>query len=242
MQDKKKTKTVSAIYNQSSITLTKPMESLLNRGLNFCVTPHNINRTEILVDYRKFERSMKWREFFSDQEKEDQNNPKPEMFKTEKTNLPPKSSQTLQNFLTGIKSEMMGTAPNKSRPNISVSESEALKSLINLQKTCQIVIKPCDKGAGIFICNFKDYIKHCEDHLTSTTENGQRYYKEIAISELDDAKQKIATTLKKALEKDEITRSEYNAMSPLEKGPAKYILRKKKQSNSKATLPYLAMF
>jgi hypothetical protein len=48
-----------------------------------------------------------------------------------------------------------------------VAESEALKTLINLQKTCQIVIKPCDKGAGIFVCDFKDYVKHCENHLTS---------------------------------------------------------------------------
>ena len=34
---------------------------------------------------------------------------------------------------------------------------EALLQLLKLQKDRQIVIKRCDKGAGIIILNFKDY-------------------------------------------------------------------------------------
>ncbi len=54
IQDKKKMQPISAIYNYSSLTITSGMTKVLNRGLNFCVTPSALNITEILVDYRKF--------------------------------------------------------------------------------------------------------------------------------------------------------------------------------------------
>ena len=68
------------------------MIKILNRGINFCITPLKLNITEILVDYRKFERKMKWKEFWSEQDQTD-NNFKPELFPKEKSNLPPKTSQ-----------------------------------------------------------------------------------------------------------------------------------------------------
>ena len=40
--------------NYCKITLTKPMETLLNRGLNFCVTPDKVNVVQIEVDLNKF--------------------------------------------------------------------------------------------------------------------------------------------------------------------------------------------
>jgi hypothetical protein len=107
------------------------MSKILNRGLNFCVTPDNINVTEMLADYRKFERKMRWKEFFHD--KEDENNHYiPPIFPQEKSNLPPKGGAPLNNFLIGVKSELTRTRLNKIRPNISKSEREALKTLINL--------------------------------------------------------------------------------------------------------------
>ena len=42
------------------------MERVLNRGLNFCITPLKLNVTEVLVDFRKIERKLRWREFFAD--------------------------------------------------------------------------------------------------------------------------------------------------------------------------------
>jgi hypothetical protein len=59
--DKKSKEQISAVYNHSSLNLTPAMETILNRGLNFCVTPLTLNLTNVLVDYRKFERSIKWK-------------------------------------------------------------------------------------------------------------------------------------------------------------------------------------
>ncbi len=55
---------MSAIYNYSKVSLTENMKNVLSRGLNFNVTPEQINLTELLVDFRKFERSIMWKEYF----------------------------------------------------------------------------------------------------------------------------------------------------------------------------------
>ena len=56
------------------------MEKVLNRGLNFCILPLNLDITQVLVDFHRFERSMIWYEFWYGREK--QNKPTP-IFKTE---------------------------------------------------------------------------------------------------------------------------------------------------------------
>ena len=236
-QQKLKTKQMTAIYNYSNLVLTNSMSRILNRGLNFCVTPTNLNVTEMLVDYRKFERKMKWKEFFSDKETEDQV-VVPVVFPKEKSNLPPKGGAPLNNFLIGVKSELTGTQLNKVRSNIHKDESEALKELIKLQKECQIVIKPCDKGAGIIICDFTDYVKSCEKDLTSCSVDNQPHYSKITTKDLEVAKSKIETTLKKAHLTQQISSSEYKEMSPMEKNPGKfYQIFKVHKKHSPPNLP-----
>ena len=64
------------------------MENVLNRGLNFAILPLKLDLTQVLVDYKRFERTMIWQEFWygRDQEKSQY---KPPLFK-EKKNLPKK--------------------------------------------------------------------------------------------------------------------------------------------------------
>ena len=58
------TKPVSLVFNYSSIQLTEPMSSLLNKGLNFSILPLKLDITQILVDFRKYERRVIWHEFW----------------------------------------------------------------------------------------------------------------------------------------------------------------------------------
>ena len=44
----------------------------------------------------------------------------------------------------------------------------ALKDLVKLQKERKIVIKQCDKGAGLIILNFEDYMTAANKHLKET--------------------------------------------------------------------------
>lgn len=68
---KQKKQRLSIIFNYSSVTLTKEMESLLNGGLDYSVLPDKLNLTQVLVDFKRFERSMLWTEFWSGKPKED---------------------------------------------------------------------------------------------------------------------------------------------------------------------------
>ena len=203
------------------MTLTSSMSKVLNRGLNFCVTPETINITELLVDYRKFERKMKWREFFHDKE-EDTVDYIPPIFPTEKSNLPPKGGTLLNNFLIGVKSELTGTKLNKTRSNISQKEMEALKTLINLQKTQKIVIKPCDKGAGIIICDYGEYVSSCEKDLKEMSPNNEPNYTKITEKDLNTAKSKITDTLNSAHMAQQITNQELKEMLPIDKKAGKF--------------------
>jgi hypothetical protein len=75
------------------------------------------------------------------------------------------------------------------RPNIPKDETEALNLLIKLQKECQIVIKPCDKGAGIIICNYNDNVTSCEkDSASNSVDNQttlqQNFCKRLRLSQI----------------------------------------------------------
>jgi hypothetical protein len=99
----------------------------------FCVTPDSLNVTELLVDYRKFEQKMQWKQFFHDKE-DDDNQYIPPIFPQEKSNLPTKGGTPLNNFLIGVISELTGTKLNKSRSNLSESKSKALETLLTFKE------------------------------------------------------------------------------------------------------------
>ena len=85
---------------------------------------------------------------------------KPEIFKSNKNNLPKnyKPSEGLQTYLGSIKSEIMDHRNrNNVKWNLPHDEIQAIKELIKLQTEKVIVIKPCDKGAGMIILNYPVY-------------------------------------------------------------------------------------
>ena len=63
-------------------------------------------------------------------------------------------------YLGSIKSEIMDHRNrNNVQCNLPHDEVLALKELIRLQKTKVIVIKPCDKGAGMIILDYPMYMR-----------------------------------------------------------------------------------
>ena len=78
----------------------------------------------------------------------------------------------LKTYLGAVKSEIVDPKNRKkSMCNLPPEEMSALKGLIKLQRERQIVIKQCDKGAGIMMMDFEDYIKAAKDHLEETIED-----------------------------------------------------------------------
>ena len=199
------------------------MDKLLNRGFNFSVLPNKMDLTQILTDFKSLERNMVWTEFFYGTEENSEY--EPPIFKTTKNNMPKNHStpEGLKVFLTSLKSEI--TDPknrNREECNLPVDELNALKELITLQKDRVIVIKACDKGAGIMILNFNDYMKACYEHLWSKTKDNKPYYKEVDNFEIDRSKAKIRTILEEMFENNIISRLEFNAMCADDKSPGRF--------------------
>ena len=105
---------------------------------------------------------MIWKEFWMNRTQEQTY--KPPIFKSRKTNFPKnhKSPNGLKTYLGAVKSEIMDPHNRvKVKCNLPEDEIEALMELVKLQKERKITIKQCDKGAGIIVLNFVDYIQAC---------------------------------------------------------------------------------
>ena len=61
---------IITIFNYSSIELSEAMTKLLNRDLNFAILPLKLDLTQVLVDFKMFERSVIWHEFWHGREKD----------------------------------------------------------------------------------------------------------------------------------------------------------------------------
>ena len=216
-------KNMNAVFNYSSLLITDDMQKLLNRGLNFCIKPLKINLSSILTDFKRFKRKMLWHEYFYGEDKVDYKAP---LFKTEKTNVPRNHPQpralevfhhSVENFISD-KSNWNRKLLNPKRSNISDGEFNALNELIDLQKNRVIVIKPADKGAGICILNFWDYVDSCHKHLSSVQPQPSGpplpYYKPSSNTQLQKVKKDILCTLKHAKSQGWISQEEYTAMDP----------------------------
>ena len=89
-----------------------------------------------------------------------------------------------------------------------------------------ITIKPCDKGAGIIILDFVEYIRACQEHL-----NGEQlqpdgtkkpYYKKVEQDALDNIKDKVNLVVEEAFDNDILKKDEYEAMRADEKAAARF--------------------
>ena len=76
-----KKQSITAVFNYSDVTLTSDMNELLNLGLKFAILPLKLDITQVIVDFKKYKRSLVWKEFFSSKEDEEYI---PPIFKTKK--------------------------------------------------------------------------------------------------------------------------------------------------------------
>ena len=219
---------INVVFNYSKVTLTKEMDQVLNLGLNFAILPKKLDITQVLCDFKKFERKIIWREFFS--KKDDiEDHYIPPIFKSRKTNLPKnhKIPEELKIFLGAIRSEILDPK-NRHKNNCNVSKEilEALLELVKMQKECKIIIKRCDKGAGIIVLDYEEYMNACYVHLNArlTMKDGstKEYYTKMGKGSLEEASTKLKLVLEEALDNKIISNDEYQAMNPDGKTPGKF--------------------
>ena len=110
--------------------------------------------------------------------------------------------------------------------NLPRDEIQALKDLIRLQREKSIVIKPCDKGAGIMILDYTAYMRSCYEHLTpeKVLDGGatKKYYSQVEEIELERAKLKIRKLVEEGFEDEILSKEEFSAMVADDKDAAKF--------------------
>ena len=200
------------------------MNRLLNRGLNFSILPMKLDITQTLVEFKRYERSAIWTEFWYGKDNEQTEEP---IFRTHKTNYPKKysSPEGLKIFLGSVKSEILDPRNRNNIPcNLPPDEIQALKELQELQRCRKIVIKACDKGAGIIILNFEDYLRSCYDHLTSKQNDNEPYYTQVTDLEFEQTKKRITNILKEGLHDGIINKAEFDAMKADDKKAGRFYM------------------
>ena len=100
-------------------------------------------------------------------------------------------------FVSAVKSDLLGSDFIKIHPNLTELEDEALKELIALQKLGKIVIQPADKGSGICIFDRTDYEAERQLNDTLVDENGQNhnFYQKVNEKTIKDQYKLIKDTL-----------------------------------------------
>ena len=198
----------------------------MNRGLNFGVLSGKLDITQVFVDLKKFDRTMIWKEWWHGHTTEEEYD-KP-MFKTHKTNLPAnyKVPNGLKTYLSSVKSEVVDPKNRiKVKCNLPEDELEALKELVKLQRDKKIIIKQCDKGAGIIVLNYEDYINACNEHLKESMKDHdgtiKQYYKKVNQTVLEEAKNKILRHIQSGYDNEIISKPEFEAMCPESKKASK---------------------
>ena len=138
---------INLINNLSDLNLTDNMKRLLNKGLNFCPSPKNVNITQISADCFHLERNMAWKYVFHsiDPPDDEEHVKTPFDEKRNKINLPKHFPEPISTFTESVRSELIGAQHNKSKQNLTAGEKEALEELDKLQKNGQIVLQPADK-------------------------------------------------------------------------------------------------
>ena len=94
--------------------------------------------------------------------------------------------------------------------------------MIALQKERKIIIKACDKGAGLIVLDFKDYMWSCYNYLLSKNITNQSYYSQVDEFAVERAKIVINNTLKEGLDFNRISKREYDAMIAEEKSSGRF--------------------
>ena len=138
-----------------------------------------------------------------------------------------KTPENLKRFLHATTSDLLDArSRNKVHNNLPPDELEALKQLVELQKNRVITLKPADKGAGIVILEFEDYMKSGYEHLNDAQRKPddtlEKYYREVDENFLEEAKDTIAKLIEEGYDNDYLTKQEYEALDSHHKGCGRF--------------------
>ena len=180
------------VINLSKRVLSKAEISVLSKGLKFCPTAKEIDRSKLKEDLEKFGRRMRLKWHFRDLEEDFSINP----FKKRST-FNPKHDSAIEVYLSVIEQQIMDIEEGGSNfSNLSFEEREALKGLRN---DSEIIIKSADKGSGVVVWDREDYLKEADSQLSDHS-----VYEKIDYDPSSELLVKISDCINKIRDREEM--------------------------------------
>lgn len=226
IQKKKHGTPFNLFKNFTSMNFDDNTKNLIEKGGSFVPMSKTVNKTEIAAACSRLHRKMCWKEYMHKQDDSDEEYIPPLFPKPPKTNLPPgPTPKPLLDCITGIRTEILSSQLNKVQNNFSCKDKEALQNLINLQKSGEIVIQPCDKTGGFGIMNRGDYVNSFNEQLSAehSDNNGNitPYYAPIDPEQINENKKIILEAVEEGHELNILSEEEYEALSDIEAKPGR---------------------
>lgn len=205
-QQKYKTEFLNnSIFNFSKKQLNNTELSLLNKGLNFSLSHFPPNKDHIEQSFNKFERSLQLQFYFADVDSTNQNLVTPIPFNENKDWWPPTRNRKIKQYVEKLKQTYFNKLNKKRFYNLTQQE---IKALNLLKKDNNIIIKKCDKNAGIAIMDKEEYIQKCYSMLEDTN-----VYTQIFEDDLYKAKEECDKFLLGLLNFNYINTNQFNTLT-----------------------------
>ena len=158
------------VTNLSSRDLSTAEIDLLSKGFSFIPTTRKINKWKVQSDLAEWERRMRLREFFFDEnieiEHENRSKQTTEEWLTEKKKSHftpnPGRDRWLDAYIEAVKKDVMDGIQDKIDMNLTRKEEQALQDLLAAD---DIIIRPADKGSGIVVMDTEKYIESLEKEM-----------------------------------------------------------------------------
>ena len=202
--------------NLSDKPLSAACESVLKKGLSFVPTT-DCNEFDTIIDFQKFFRSIRLREFFKSNTidspnqtastSQNETHETTNKFRGKSRFIPPQHrNASIDTYCRLVERDVRNTLKNKKEykvyNNLSREEREALN---NLSKDTSLIVKNADKGGAIVVLNRSDYEKEVYRQL-----GDDKYYKKLSGNPTSTFKSDIHHQLKRLWDNGHLTKKEHD--------------------------------
>ena len=185
----------SNVLNLSKRVLSKSEISMLSKGLNFCTTPKELDKSQLKRDLEDFGRRLRLKWAFRDSEPGFGNTLN--QFRPPSTYNPRNIDASIEVYLSKLEDEILNLSAHGSNySNLTVDEQEALR---DLSRDRTVIIKGADKGSAVVVWDRDDYLKEAGNHLGDT-----ETYEKVENDPFPDLIQLVSNSLCELKRKGEI--------------------------------------
>ena len=156
--------------NLSKHELSAPHISLLERGLKFIPSRHEVDKVKLLADRSEWERRIRLAEYFYGEgdEMKEQTEEADKFRVKKKSTFTPNSGRDkcLDLYIDLVKDDVLGSLKKSKKINLSKEENSAFHELLHNK---EIVIRPADKGSGIVVLDREEYVESLEKEMEQSS-------------------------------------------------------------------------